>query len=221
MKVSIAMVAVLLLRTSSRRAQLGDDIMLGIRAMSMIYMKWLTNSWRRFLCLVLGCSLIFTLGCLEPKLDNTSPQPTASPLKPSTIGESIRSSEVFPNEKQVIDYIINQKSIQANDIQLLNFAKIEKINSIYTTEKPYFTGDYVAVRMLIKNYTVITMEYKDSDHLFVEENYSAVSEKEKEVFDMLIKYKLDSFYFGNGQLTPTRITFHNATNAEFIMKFAE
>jgi hypothetical protein len=163
-----------------------------------------------FECLIIGLPLVFTLGCLEAKPDHITPS-----ITPSATPEIITSPEIFPNKADVENYIINQKLANFSEVHVLNFAKIEKVDSIYTTEKPYSSGGYVAVRMLVKNYTVLIMEYKDPDHLFIEANYSATSESEKRVFNELINYKLNNFYFGSGPLTPTKITFLNATYAEF------
>lgn len=168
----------------------------------------MTINKKIFVCLIIGLPLVFTIGCLETKPDRMTPQPLPS-VTPST------TAEFFPNKTHVVNYIADQKQVNIGEVHVLNFAKIEKVDSIYATEKPYSNGGYVAVRMLVKNYTVLIMEYKDPDHIFIEANYSAISENEKRVFDELIRYKLNSFYFGSGPLTPTKITFLNATHAEF------
>lgn len=187
--------------------------------------------WRLYFtkCLVILLiisALLFT-GCVEKENQlKTTPPPAASSIStiPSPTATSISTPTAtdqivtYPSREEVIKYVANIKKVPPNEVELIEFKNIQGAYMIFP--QTYHEGGYVAVSLLVSNYTAIVMAYKDDSNVFTKGNYTASTIEEKKLFDLLINVTFRKNGTGPffGRLIPVNI---NITNSSCILNKSE
>ena len=168
------------------------------------------------LAILLITSALLVTGCVEKENQlETTPSPAAIPISTPTATEQIVT---YPSREEVIKYVANIKKVSPNEVELIDFQNIHEAYMIFP--QTYNEGGYVAVSLLVSNYTAIVMAYKDDDAVVIEGDYTASTIEEKKLFVLLTNVTFpdsgSKAFFG--RLVPINIT---VTNSSGILNKSE
>ena len=150
-------------------------------------------------------------GCVEePKYEESGGTPTES-KNLEILDNHIDQILTYPTRGEVISYVAKMKKVPLNEVEIIEFQNIG-FGPSWEPAKIFQEGGYVAVSLLVSNYSAVVMAYKDCNNVFIIGNYTASTIEEKNLFDLLMNITFPPpntvFY---GKLIPTNITILNSS----------
>lgn len=117
----------------------------------------------------------------------------------------------YPTRDEVISYVAKMKEAPLNEVEIIEFQTIG-FGAGFEPVKTIQEGGYVAVSLLVSNYSAVVMAYKDYNNVFIIGNYTASTIEEKNLFDLLknITFPPPNTVF-YGKLIPINITILNSS----------
>ncbi len=171
----------------------------------------------------IGIVLILIVGCLErEKFERVAPINVTTVSTPNDTSSGIDSvppegsyaystvapTLTYPYREDAKKYVADLKKVPQDEVKIIDFHNIGAANMI--PYRAYHSRGYVAVSMIITNYTSLVLAYKNHSNVIIIGNYTASTNEEKELFDLLTNITFDHppFY---GNLIPTNITIINSS----------
>lgn len=156
-------------------------------------------------------SIISGMYGLEPKgyfkAENDAEVTTVSTTTPSATA-AVTPEITYPSQEEVTKYLADLKNAPQDEVKMIDFQNIN-VGANELPNRAYHRGGYVAVSVIISNYTSLVMAYKNHNDIISIGNYTASTIEEKRLYNLLrnITYYRNGYYIGN--LIPTNITIIN------------
>lgn len=175
----------------------------------------MNNNVVNYLTIIMIVYAVFFVGCVEKETNISIETPTIT-MSPTSTPEQITEATTtptpinYPNREEVIKYIADMKKVSLAEVKIIDFKNIPRPYG-FPLMYQYQTGGYVAVSMIVANYTAIVMAYKNSTDVVILEDYTASTLKEKNLFDVLTNISFGKNWPGPffGKLIPFNITIIN------------
>jgi len=176
--------------------------------------RWVNNMERKtivgLMALVAIVAVSMFSGCVEEtKYEEGAETPTES--------ENLEISDnhtdqivTYPTRDEVISYVAKINKVPLNEVEIIEFQTIG-FGAGFEPVKTIQEGGYVAVSVLVSNYSAVVMAYKDYNNVFIIGNYTASTIEEKNLFDLLKNSTFPSNSVFYGKLIPTNITILNSS----------
>lgn len=151
-------------------------------------------------------------GCVEePKYEESAGTPTGSENL-EILDPHIDEIATYPTRDEVISYVAKMQEVPLNEVEIIEFQTIG-FGAGFEPVKTIQESGYVAVSLLVSNYSAVVMAYKDYNNVFIIEDYTASTIEEKNLFDLLknITFPPPNTVF-YGMLIPTNITILNSSH---------
>lgn len=150
-------------------------------------------------------------GCVEePKYEEGAGTPTES-KNLEILDHQIDQNVTYPTRDEVITYVAKMKKVPLNEVEIIEFQTIG-FGAGFEPVKTIQEGGYVAVSLLVSNYSAVVMAYKDYNNVSIIGNYTPSTIEEKNLFDLLKNITFPSNTVFNGKLIPTNITILNSSS---------
>ncbi len=132
-------------------------------------------------------------------------RPTTTPAATPTVTPKL----TYPDREEVKKYVADLKKVPQDEVKIIDFQNIGAANMIPT--RAYHSGGYVAVSVIITNYTSLVMAYKNYNDVINIGDHTASTDEEKKIFDLLMNITYDHNGPFDGNLIPTNITIINSS----------
>ena len=146
--------------------------------------------------------LILAAGCVgKERIEKVEP------VNDTTISPAVTFA--YPNQDEVKKYVADLKKMPQDEVEIIDFQNIGAANMMPT--QAYHSGGYVAVSVIVANYTSLVMAYKNHSDVINIGNYTASTNEERKLFDLLMNITYDGYGPFNGNLIPINITIVNSS----------
>ncbi len=150
--------------------------------------------------------LILITGCVDmEKFEEVAPVNVTTVSATTTVAIPVVTPAItYPNTQEVKKYVADLKKVPQDEVKIIDFQNIRDANMVVT--RAYHSGGYVAVSVIIANYTSLVMAYKNHSDVINIGNYTASTDEEKKLFDLLTNISYESYGPFDGNLIPINIT---------------
>jgi hypothetical protein len=156
--------------------------------------------------------LILAAGCVEKeKIEKAAPVnvTTVSTDTPDATPALIPKI-TYPTQEEVKKYLADLKKVPQDEVKIIDF---QNIGTQISPPSRFYnnSGGYVAVIVIISNYSSLVMAYHNHSDVISIGNYTASTNEEKKLFDLLRNITYYRNGVDNGNLIPTNITIINSS----------